>query len=148
RTSFAAVKEIPKSLYRAAGFRICGDRAVRIDILERLADLIRPAISYRPGVTPGDPPEEAADGDGFVVTIAMTSLAGCSGESFASILRSLGYHPERRKGSAVKKTAPAPPEGSLHGGGQGDKAGCESDALPQGDKSRDGDSARPAHDGS
>src|SRR5262245_2314468 len=32
RTSFAAVKEIPKSLYRAAGFRICGERAVRVDI--------------------------------------------------------------------------------------------------------------------
>ena len=33
----------------------------------------------------------SADGDGFVVTVDMTSLAGCSGEAFASILRSLGY---------------------------------------------------------
>src|SRR5262249_54583688 len=73
-------------------------------------------------------------------------LAGCSGESFASILHSLGYQPERRKGSAVTKTAPAPSKGSLHGGGEGDKAGCASDALPQGDESRDGDSARPARD--
>jgi ATP-dependent RNA helicase SUPV3L1/SUV3 len=88
-------------LYRAAGFRVCEDRAVRVDILERLADLIRPAVSYRPGVSPGDPPPGAADGDGFVVTVAMTSLAGCSGESFASILRALGYVPEHRKGPAI-----------------------------------------------
>jgi ATP-dependent RNA helicase SUPV3L1/SUV3 len=74
---------------------------VRVDILERLADLIRPAVSYRPGVSPGDPPPGAADGDGFVVTVAMTSLAGCSGDSFASILRALGYVPEHRKGPAI-----------------------------------------------
>jgi len=59
---------------------------VRVDILERLADLIRPAIHYRPGVTPGEPPAGTADGEGFVVTTAMTSLCGCAGEDFASIL--------------------------------------------------------------
>ena len=82
RTSFAADASVNRGLYRAAGFRVCGDRAVRVDILERLADLIRPAIAYRPGVTAGEPPAGAADGEGFVVTVAMTSLAGCSGESF------------------------------------------------------------------
>ncbi len=101
RTSFVANKDIPKGLYRAAGFRVCGERAVRVDILERLADLVRPAINYRPGMTPGDPPPGAADGDAFVVTVAMTSLAGCSGEDFASILNSLGYVSERRKGPAI-----------------------------------------------
>lgn len=101
RTSFPADKSVPKGFYRAAGFRVCGERAVRVDILERLADLIRPAIAYRPGTTPGDPPPGAADGDGFVVTVNMTSLAGCSGESFASILRSLGYASTSRKGPAI-----------------------------------------------
>ena len=101
RTSFAADKEVPKGLYLAAGFRVCGERAVRVDILERLADLIRPAIGYRPGVTPGKPPPGAADRDGFVVTVSMTSLAGCSGEAFASILRSLGYVSQSRKGPAI-----------------------------------------------
>ncbi len=101
RTSLAADKGVQKNLYRAAGFRVCEDRAVRVDILERLADLIRPAVSYRPGVSLGDPPPGAADGDGFVVTVAMTSLAGCSGDSFASILRALGYMPEHRKGPAI-----------------------------------------------
>ncbi|WP_374305875.1 helicase-related protein [Methylocella sp.] len=110
RTSFAADKDAPKGFYRAAGFRVCGERAVRVDILERLADLIRPAIAYRPGVTAGDPPPGAADGDGFVVSVGMTSLAGCSGESFASILRSLGYVADRRKGPAI--TVPLLPKAS------------------------------------
>ncbi|RFB74976.1 helicase-related protein [Methylovirgula sp. 4M-Z18] len=101
RTSFPANKEVPATLYRVAGFRLCGERAVRVDILERLADLIRPAINYRPGVTPGEPPAGTADGDGFVVTVGMTSLAGCSGEDFASILRSLGYAPDKRPGPAI-----------------------------------------------
>jgi ATP-dependent RNA helicase SUPV3L1/SUV3 len=101
RTSFVADPEIPAELYRAAGFRVCGERAVRVDILERLADLIRPAIAYRPGVTAGNPPPGAADKDAFVVTGGMTSLAGCSGESFASILRSLNYVMERRPGPAI-----------------------------------------------
>ena len=110
RTSLIADKDVQRNLYRAAGFRVCGDRAVRVDILERLADLIRPAVSYRPSVTSGDPPPGAADGDGFVVTVAMTSLAGCSGESFASILRALGYTSEQRKGPAITLPLPVAPE--------------------------------------
>ena len=35
-------------LYRVVGYRIAGNRAVRLDILERLADLIRPLIAWRP----------------------------------------------------------------------------------------------------
>ena len=101
RTSIKVDKEIAKGLYRAAGFRVCGERAVRVDILERLADLIRPAIAYRPGTTPGAPPDGTADGDGFVATVGMTSLVGCSGEDFASILKSLGYANESRPGPAI-----------------------------------------------
>ncbi|MGD9541998.1 MAG: helicase, partial [Methylocystis sp.] len=101
RTSFAADASIHKGFYRAAGFRVCGERVVRVDILERLADLIRPAIAYRPGLTAGAPPPGAADSDGFVVTVAMTSLTGCSGEAFSSILKSLGYAPTQRPGPAI-----------------------------------------------
>jgi len=115
RTSIVLDPEIGRDLYRAAGFRVCGARAVRVDILERLADLIRPAVTYRPGVTPGEPPAGAADGDGFVVTVAMTSLVGCAGEDFASILRSLNYASEQREGPAitvplVPRAATAPAE--------------------------------------
>jgi ATP-dependent RNA helicase SUPV3L1/SUV3 len=109
RTSIPVDPEIAHGLYRAAGFRVCGGRAVRVDILERLADLIRPAIAYRPGITPGEPPAGAADGEGFVPTVAMTSLVGCAGEDFATILKSLGYVMERRPGPAVTvPLAPAP----------------------------------------
>ena len=95
RTSIPIDKETPKPLYRTAGYRVCGERAVRVDILERLADLIRPALSWREGVQTVKP-AGAFDGRGFTVTGAMTSLTGASGEDFASILRSLGYRLDRR----------------------------------------------------
>lgn len=110
RTSIPVDPEIAHGLYRAAGFRVCGGRAVRVDILERLADLIRPAISYRPGITPGEPPAGAADGEGFVPTVAMTSLVGCAGEDFAMILKSLGYVMERRPGPAITVPLAAAPQ--------------------------------------
>jgi ATP-dependent RNA helicase SUPV3L1/SUV3 len=95
RTSIPVDKETPKALYRTAGYRICGERAVRVDILERLADLIRPALSWREGA-PGPKPDGVFDGRSFVITGAMTSLTGASGEDFASILRSLGYRMDRK----------------------------------------------------
>ena len=95
RTSIAADHDIPKVLYRTAGYRVCGERAVRVDILERLADLIRPALAWRAGAS-GVKPPGAIDGFGFTVSGGMTSLAGCSGEDFASVLRSLGYRMEKR----------------------------------------------------
>src|SRR5450756_2440479 len=99
RTSFPVDKQLPRDAYRVLGYRQCGERAVRVDILERLADLIRPALSWRE-TAPGTKPAGAFDGRGFVVTQAMTSLTGSAGEDFASILRALGYRMERR---------PAPP---------------------------------------
>jgi ATP-dependent RNA helicase SUPV3L1/SUV3 len=100
RTSMPVDKDTPKPLYRTIGYRVCGERAIRVDILERLADLIRPALSWREGST-GVRPPGAFNGFGFTVTGAMTSLTGASGEDFASILRSLGYRMEKR---------PKPPE--------------------------------------
>ncbi len=49
RTSIPVNREIDAALYGTAGYRVCGERAVRVDILERLADLIRPALSWREG---------------------------------------------------------------------------------------------------
>jgi ATP-dependent RNA helicase SUPV3L1/SUV3 len=99
RTSFPVDKLLDRDAYRVLGYHQCGERAVRVDILERLADLIRPALSWREA-SPGAKPAGAFDGRGFVVTQAMTSLTGSAGEDFASILRALGYRMERR---------PAPP---------------------------------------
>ena len=50
RTSAPVNRQIDSGLYRVAGYRVCGERAVRVDILERLADLIRPALAWREGV--------------------------------------------------------------------------------------------------
>src|SRR6266702_3146268 len=105
RTSIAADQEIPKAFYRIAGYRVCGARAVRVDILERLADLIRPALAWRAGAAGAKPPG-AIEGFGFTVTVGMTSLAGCSGEDFASVLRSLGYRMDKRPRPAEPPPAP------------------------------------------
>jgi len=107
RTSIALDKEIDRGLYRIAGYRVCGERAVRVDILERLADIIRPALAWREAA-PGPKPAAAFDGRGFTVTIAMTSLTGCAGEEFASILRSLGYRMDKRPRPAAPPPAVAP----------------------------------------
>jgi ATP-dependent RNA helicase SUPV3L1/SUV3 len=115
RTSIPIDKDTPKPLYRTAGYRVTGERAVRVDILERLADLIRPALSWREGA-PGPKPAGFFDGKGFTVTGAMTSLTGASGEDFASILRSLGYRMDKRPKpaaeSVVESSAAAAPVAS------------------------------------
>ncbi|MCA6124652.1 helicase [Bradyrhizobium sp. WSM 1704] len=110
RTSFPVDKALPRDAYRVLGYRQCGERAVRVDILERLADLIRPALAWRE-TSPGEKPAGAFDGRGFVVTQAMTSLTGSAGEDFASILRALGYRMDRRPPLPPKPAAePAPVE--------------------------------------
>ena len=169
RTSIKVDREIAKGLYRAAGFRVSGERAVRVDILERLADLIRPAIAYRPGTTPGAPPDGTADGDAFVATVGMTSLVGCSGEDFASILKSLGYSLEARPGPAitvpllpaaatapivvtpVSELAPASEPGAIDEDSAGESTGNETDAPAQaadvadsGDEATAPENAEPA----
>ena len=88
RTSFAIDKEIDRDAYLALGYKVCGERAVRVDILERLADLIRAALSWREG-SPVPRPAGAFDGRSFTVTQAMTSLVGSTGEDFAAMLRRL-----------------------------------------------------------
>ena len=105
RTSFPADKDVPKALYRVVGYRVCGERAVRVDILERLADLIRPALAWRPG-SPAQRPPGAIEGGGFTVTVSMTSLTGTSGEDFASVLRSLGYRMEKKPKPVEAPAAP------------------------------------------
>ncbi len=113
RTSMPVNREIDPALYRTAGYRVCGERAVRVDILERLADLIRPALSWRDGAAGSKPPGAFPSG-GFTVVNGMTSLTGASGEDFASILRSLGYRMERRPKPpepVQEKAAGEPPSG-------------------------------------
>src|SRR5438105_15726610 len=70
----------------------------------------------------------------------MTSLAGCSGENFASVLRSLGYRMERRRKPAepAPESAPIPavvaapvPEGEAVADNADKPPEAESPDLPQ-----------------
>ena len=92
RTSMAIEDNYDETIYRLAGYRVLGKKAVRVDILERLADLIRPAVAWRfTPQSPTDRAEGAWDGAGFMVTPAMLSILGATHENMADILRGLGY---------------------------------------------------------
>ena len=96
-----------QDFYRLAGFRILGEKAVRIDILERLADLIRPTTSWSPdGSQPK--PEGAIDGRNFYVTPAMMSILGATHEDMEVILKGLGYRGEPRLESEVRPVEAKP----------------------------------------
>ncbi len=89
RTSVVTDQNIDRNFYRLAGFRFLGKRAVRIDILERLADLIRPLLQWKPET--GKRPDGAYDGRRFVTTPAMLSILGATLDDMEEILKGLGY---------------------------------------------------------
>ena len=90
RTSLPLDNGISKEGYRVAGYRSCGERIVRVDVVERLAGIIRSALTEEPPSITHQRADHRSS-KGFVVTREMTSLTGCSGEPFASILRSLDF---------------------------------------------------------
>jgi len=95
RTSLAVETGYEETSYRLAGFRLLGRKAVRVDILERLADFIRPAINWRFDATAPKPrPEGAWDGVGFLVTPSMLSILGATRDDMADVLHGLGYRNE------------------------------------------------------
>ncbi|SFJ53036.1 helicase-related protein [Jannaschia pohangensis] len=85
------VVDAPDGYYTMAGYRLAGARAIRIDMLERLADLIRPADSR----------------GGFEATADMLSITGMTLEQFADLMGGLGYNAERGERPKVKATAEA-----------------------------------------
>lgn len=99
RTSLLVDQSFDRTFYRLAGFRILGERAVRIDILERVADLIRPALSWRPGT--GRRPDGAFDGNAFLVTPGMMSILGANADDMEAILKGLGYRAEPKPAADV-----------------------------------------------
>ncbi len=99
RTSVVVDPAFDPIFYRLAGFRALGRRAVRIDILERLADLIRPALSWKTGQ--GTRPDGAYDGSAFTVTPAMMSILGANAEDIEEILKGLGYRSEAKPAQEV-----------------------------------------------
>ncbi|MFD2057168.1 helicase-related protein [Mesorhizobium calcicola] len=100
RTSVVIDPTFDKSFYKLAGYRNLGRRAVRIDILERLADLIRPATNWKPGL--GQRPDGAYDGQSFMVTPPMMSILGATADDMEEILKGLGYRAEPKPPAEVK----------------------------------------------
>ncbi len=100
--SVKMTEKLPHAFYYASGYRPSGERAVRIDMLERLAGLIRTARN------------EAKTREGFETTSQMMSLVGCSGEEFEAILRSLGFrkHMVKRKIETAETGSDAPASGA------------------------------------
>jgi len=94
RTSFPVNPEFDRQFYRLAGYRILGAKAVRVDMLERCADLIRQAVSWQPAAAGGAPrPAGAYDGRYFTISQPMLSILGITPEDMEEVLKQLGYAP-------------------------------------------------------
>ena len=75
-----------------SGYYPLGERALRVDMLERLADMLREKDAVQ----------------GFEASSDMLSITGLSQEGFASVMRSLGYVSERGERDRVKLPAASP----------------------------------------
>jgi ATP-dependent RNA helicase SUPV3L1/SUV3 len=100
-TSVTADPAKQPDFYRVCGYRLCGPRAVRVDMLERLADMIRDRVFWKPRISEEARPAGSVEGGGFTVFPDLMSLVGCSGEDFERILENLGFR-------AQKKAVPKP----------------------------------------
>lgn len=133
-TSAASDPAIPEAFYRVRGYHLCGARVVRVDMLERLADLIRPLLAWRSKAETTSPPPKGATGDGgFTVIPEMTSILGCRSEELHGVLKALDFWHERRPVKPAPPVAPEPaapntttdaavatPEGDLRDGDGGE----------------------------
>jgi ATP-dependent RNA helicase SUPV3L1/SUV3 len=150
-TSVPANPKCTDPFYRACGYHLSGPRAVRMDILERLADMIRPMIAWRAkDSAPAMPPRGATGDGGFLVLPEMLSILGCSGDELSLVLKSLGFWSERRpKKKLVVAPAKVAAEPEAHAVAEtGDApASAEGDAIVSvhvGDESARGAADEPA----
>ncbi|MCP4818411.1 MAG: disulfide oxidoreductase [Shimia sp.] len=84
----------PRGYHAMAGYRAAGERAIRIDMLERLADMLRAEDSR----------------GGFEAKADMLSITGMTLEQFADLMQGLGYKAEKGERAKVKAAAEAQPE--------------------------------------
>jgi ATP-dependent RNA helicase SUPV3L1/SUV3 len=96
-----ALAGMPDGFFAMSGYRASGERAIRIDMLERLADMLRAEDSR----------------GGFEAKADMLSITGMTLEQFADLMQGLGYAAEkgeREKVKAAPAETPAPeaPEAS------------------------------------
>lgn len=94
----------PQGYYEMAGYRKLGTRALRIDMLERLADMLRP-LDVR---------------SGFEASQDMLSITGCTLEQFSDLMAGLGFVGE--KGERPKTQRPVKEETAEAGAKASEKA--------------------------
>ncbi len=126
-TSVVVDATTPEAFYRVAGYHVCGPRAIRIDMLERLADLIRPLLAWRPSEAGAVPPKGSSGDGGFILVPEMMSILGCSAGELGNVLKSLGFRLDRRP------LAVAGPPPSIEGAPDvpvAETSAPQSDALP------------------
>ena len=87
------IAEVPKQHYTLSGYHPAGTRAIRIDMLERLADILRQKDSRA----------------GFEATPDMLSITGMTLEQFADLMAGLGYKGEKGERAKAKPAEPAAP---------------------------------------
>ncbi len=132
-TSVPVDKLVPEAFYRVAGFHVCGPRAVRIDMLERLADLIRPLIAWRPDASNQSAPPKGATGDGgFRPTPEMMSILGCSVSELGNVLQALGFRLDRVRKPVAAPVAAEPADAAAPAPAAAETAAVDTGALETG----------------
>ena len=82
----------PVGYHLKSGYRAAGERALRVDMAERLADMLRTQDTR----------------GGFEATADMLSITGMTLEQFANLMQGLGYRAEKAERIKVKAPATAP----------------------------------------
>ncbi|WP_170419280.1 helicase-related protein [Ruegeria arenilitoris] len=83
-------KGAPEGYDTMCGYRNAGERSIRIDMLERLADMLRAEDSR----------------GGFEAKADMLSITGMTLEQFADLMQGLGYKAERGERTKIKPAQP------------------------------------------
>ncbi len=107
----------PEGYATMAGYRAAGERSIRIDMLERLADMLR-AENTR---------------GGFEAKADMLSITGMTLDQFAELMKGLGYKAEKGERPKVKPQAPpAQPASDAPAETPGETTGVPKDAATEG----------------
>ena len=129
--------EADREAVAMSGYRVAGARAIRIDMLERLADQIR---------------SEDTRG-GFEAKPDMLSITGMTLDQFADLMQGLGYRAVRGERPKVKKVVAEPGQSATDAqsaapeAAASDGAGTDMAEAATGEVARDGQTPDGAGDG-
>ncbi|TQS73235.1 hypothetical protein ERN12_05580 [Rhodobacteraceae bacterium] len=115
------VEQVERTAYIRSGYRPAGTRAIRIDMLERLADLLRGQDSR----------------GGFEANPDMLSITGMTLDQFADLMQGLGYKAEAGERPKVKATpaseVQATPDAAQTPAAQADADTAVPNPIPEGE---------------